>query len=126
MQFSKVAVLAAVTGSALASYNSTVHEIATTVITITSCEDNKCTALPVTTGLTTVTEYDTIYTTYCPLPTETEAEVAPSQPTTVAAESSSVAPSSTPASNNTIAPIEGAGNKLQVGAALIGAAALLF
>merc|ERR1712080_12159 len=32
------------------------------------CEENKCTEVPVTTGLTTVTEVDTIYTTYCPLP----------------------------------------------------------
>lgn len=42
-------------------------DIATTVVTITSCSDNKCSKVPVTTGVTTVTGVDTIYTTYCPL-----------------------------------------------------------
>ena len=46
----------------------------TTVITVTSCSDDKCTDVPVTTGLTTVTEKDTTYTTYCPLSTVTTQE----------------------------------------------------
>ncbi|KAL6451994.1 PGA59 Cell wall protein PGA59 [Candida maltosa Xu316] len=82
MQFSTVAILSAVAGSALATFaNSTVTEIGTTVVTITSCEENKCHETAVTTGVVTVTEIDTTYTTYCPLTSE---EAAPS---TVAANS---------------------------------------
>lgn len=55
---------------------STKTDIHTTVITITSCDDHKCTKVPVTTGLTTVTELDTIYTTYCPLLDATATETA--------------------------------------------------
>ncbi|EMG48401.1 hypothetical protein G210_1033 [Candida maltosa Xu316] len=90
MQFSTVAILSAVAGSALATFaNSTVTEIGTTVVTITSCEENKCHETAVTTGVVTVTEIDTTYTTYCPLTSE---EAAPS---TVAAESVSPAANST-------------------------------
>lgn len=49
---------------------STVHAISKTTVTITSCSDNKCTEVPVETGVTTVTENDTVYTTYCPLTAE--------------------------------------------------------
>lgn len=52
----------------------TVSDVATTVLTITSCQDNKCDLATVTTGLTIVTELDTVYTTYCPLTTETAAQ----------------------------------------------------
>ncbi|WEJ96990.1 hypothetical protein PSN45_004536 [Yamadazyma tenuis] len=52
----------------------TVTDIETTVITITSCVDNKCSTSAVTTGLTTVTEEETIYTTYCPLTAEESTE----------------------------------------------------
>jgi hypothetical protein len=48
---------------------STVTEINTTVVTITSCSENKCHEVPVTTGVTTVIEDSTTYTTYCPLTT---------------------------------------------------------
>ncbi|KAK6464252.1 hypothetical protein DFJ63DRAFT_311551 [Scheffersomyces coipomensis] len=41
--------------------------VSTTVITITSCKENKCSVVPKTTGVTVVTEDHTIYTTYCPL-----------------------------------------------------------
>ncbi|KAI5964561.1 hypothetical protein KGF57_001053 [Candida theae] len=121
MQYSKVAILSAVAGSAVASYNSTVTDIATTVVTITSCSENKCTEVPVTTGLTTVTDVDTIYTTFCPLSTEAPASSAPvseapSSKSTVAAESSA-APG--------VSSFEAGAGKLQVGAALVGAAALL-
>lgn len=51
---------------------STYTDLKTTVITVTSCHDNKCTAVPVTTGLTTVTIDNTVYTTYCPLTTVTD------------------------------------------------------
>lgn len=49
----------------------TTHDIDTTVITITSCHEHKCTKVPVTTGVTTVTLESTSYTTYCPLISET-------------------------------------------------------
>lgn len=52
----------------------TVSDVATTVITVTSCQDNKCDLATVTTGLTVVTEFDTVYTTYCPLTTESTAQ----------------------------------------------------
>lgn len=52
----------------------TVTEISSTVITVTSCSDNKCSAVPVTTGLTvatiTIDNVETYYTTYCPLSSE--------------------------------------------------------
>lgn len=70
----------------------TVTNIATTVVTITSCSDNACTKVPVTTGLTTVTEHDTVYTTYCPL-----TDVTPAAPTTAA-------PSAAPSSAAPVAP----------------------
>ncbi|CEP22667.1 YWP1 [Cyberlindnera jadinii] len=48
------------------------NDVKTTVVTITSCEDQACTEVPVTTGATVVTsEFEgalTSYTTYCPLP----------------------------------------------------------
>ncbi|KAI3403262.2 CHT2 [Candida oxycetoniae] len=68
---------------------STVTDIGTTVVTITSCKENKCTEVPVTTGVVCVTDVSTVYTTYCPLtasavvvpihhkPAETETPAAP-------------------------------------------------
>ncbi|KAH3686442.1 hypothetical protein WICPIJ_002622 [Wickerhamomyces pijperi] len=85
MQFSNVLALAAV---ATASYvNSTSYatenDVQTTVVTITSCHDNACSEVPVTTGLTVVTttidSTVTEYTTYCPL-TTTEAPASSSVP----------------------------------------------
>lgn len=55
-----------------------------TVITVTSCSDDKCSTKPVTTGLTTVTDNETVYTTYCPL-SETK-EPAPSSSPVVSPE----------------------------------------
>jgi hypothetical protein len=55
--------------------NSTVTEddVKTTVITVTSCEEDKCSEAAVTTGVTVVTSTingaETEYTTYCPLTT---------------------------------------------------------
>ncbi|EGV61489.1 Flocculin type 3 repeat [Yamadazyma tenuis] len=77
MKFSSAIVAAAVAVPALGAYTnstSTVTDIATTVVTITSCSENKCATSVATTGLTTVTENDTIYTTYCPLTAETATE----------------------------------------------------
>ncbi|RLV93034.1 Chitinase 2 [Spathaspora sp. JA1] len=45
----------------------TITDIHSTVVTITSCSENKCSATPVTTGYVVVTDVNTVYTTYCPL-----------------------------------------------------------
>ncbi|SCV02408.1 LANO_0F17722g1_1 [Lachancea nothofagi CBS 11611] len=47
--------------------SSTDSQLSTTVVTVTSCSDNKCSESAVTTGLTTVYQDHTTYTTYCPL-----------------------------------------------------------
>ncbi|KAI5970809.1 PGA62 [Candida margitis] len=44
-------------------------KVGTTIVTITSCVNDKCTLATVTTGVVTFTENDTVYTTYCSLPT---------------------------------------------------------
>lgn len=59
-------------------FNSTsaakVTEVGTTVITVTSCSHSSCSSAAITTGVTVVTEtvegMVTVYTTYCPLATE--------------------------------------------------------
>ncbi|ODV80616.1 uncharacterized protein CANTADRAFT_88546 [Suhomyces tanzawaensis NRRL Y-17324] len=84
---------------------STETNIRHTVITITSCSDNKCTAIPHTTGVTTVTEEHTTYTTYCPLTTsasETKPETAPptSEKTTEKTTETSEAPKTTETSTS--------------------------
>lgn len=59
-------------------------DVGTTIVTITSCEENRCTPVAVTTGVITITENDTVYTTYCPLPTtkgDTSENVAPTTTT---------------------------------------------
>lgn len=58
------------TYSTQTSYHTIITHSKTTV-TITSCSDNKCTEVPVETGVTTVTENGTVYTTYCPEEEET-------------------------------------------------------
>ncbi|CCG21947.1 Cht2 GPI-linked chitinase [Candida orthopsilosis Co 90-125] len=72
---------------------STATDIHTTIVTITSCEANKCSEVPVTTGVLTISEVDTVYTTYCPLPTTS------AKPTTTAKPSTSVKASVSTASN---------------------------
>lgn len=74
LSLSSLAIPATVQGSSsLSSKKSHIEtDIRATVITVTSCSDNKCTKVPVTTGLTTVTEIDSIYTTYCPLSTDSD------------------------------------------------------
>lgn len=63
---------------------STKTEETTTVVTITSCDDNKCSIVPRTTGLTVVTitsnDMVTAYTTYCPLTGETSSPAETSVP----------------------------------------------
>ncbi|CAK9441670.1 uncharacterized protein LODBEIA_P55380 [Lodderomyces beijingensis] len=53
-----------------------VSNIKTTVLTITSCENNYCQIAPVTTGVQVVTDAGTVYTTYCPLPATSAATAA--------------------------------------------------
>ncbi|QPG77138.1 hypothetical protein FOA43_004542 [Brettanomyces nanus] len=63
-----------------AKSGSVVTDQTTTVLTVTSCSDHHCTAVPVTTGVTdyttTVHGTATVVTTYCPLTAETKAPVA--------------------------------------------------
>ncbi|KAI5908283.1 Chitinase 2 [Candida parapsilosis] len=59
----------------------------TTLVTITSCSENKCSEVPKTTGVKIISELDTVYTTYCPL-----TEV--SEPSTTTTASHSEAPHS--------------------------------
>lgn len=130
------------------------NTVGTTVVTITSCDDNKCHTDVATTGLTTVTENDTIYTTYCPLTespateaptTEAPATTAPATeapvptteapaptteapaPTTEAAESTpaTVAESSTPSTVAAVSTAENAGNANAVPAAVAGLLAVI-
>ena len=49
---------------------STQTEHSTTILTVTSCSNDVCTETAITTGVTVVTEDETIYTTYCPLTDE--------------------------------------------------------
>ncbi|ODV80622.1 uncharacterized protein CANTADRAFT_165050 [Suhomyces tanzawaensis NRRL Y-17324] len=84
MKFSSAVLLTASAGSAMSAAlysngTSTHTDIQTTVVTITSCSDNKCSEIPQTTGLTTVTENETVYTTYCPLPSTQAPAPAPSK-----------------------------------------------
>ncbi|WEJ96989.1 yeast-form wall protein 1 [Yamadazyma tenuis] len=106
----------------------TTTEVETTVITITSCSEDKCstsevsaTQGPVT---TTVAGEETIYTTWCPVTGETTAETttaAVSTGETVAAESTTLATSAAAAtSTSPINTFEGAGNK--VGSSLLAVA----
>ncbi|CUM56031.1 unnamed protein product [Debaryomyces tyrocola] len=64
------------TSTSVIGSEATVFEVSTTVVIVTSCESNKCSDISKTTGLTVVTEEHTSYTTYCPLPTESESIVA--------------------------------------------------
>ena len=51
-----------------------VTDISTAVVTVTSCKEDKCHEEVKTTGVTTVTDEHTSYTTYCPLTTTEEKE----------------------------------------------------
>lgn len=79
---------------------STATAVSHTLITITSCKDNKCTEIPHTTGVsvvtTTVDDHVTSYTTWCPLSGESSSEaltVSPSE-TSLTAQTSETVPAS--------------------------------
>lgn len=55
-------------------------EYLTTLVTVTSCSENKCSEVPKTTGVKIISELDTVYTTYCPLTEASESSVATSAP----------------------------------------------
>ncbi|CAK7915503.1 flocculation protein Flo5p [[Candida] anglica] len=106
--------------SEIISTVSTVTIPSTTVITITSCSDHKCTDVPVTTGQTVVTitidNTITSYTTYCPLSSDSadtddinsSTTIVPAAVSSSDSEVSTVsqttggAPKSTPVGNNDI------------------------
>ncbi|CAH6723796.1 covalently-linked cell wall protein 12 [[Candida] jaroonii] len=158
MKFSTGLILAASAQATLGAYanvTSTATALQTTVVTITSCSDNKCTEVPVTTGVTTITDELTVYTTYCPLTSETTAAAESSAPapvvpvssapapvestteapttvapTTAAPESSAPVVAESSSANSTVAAevtsFEGAGNKLSVGIAGLAVIAALY
>lgn len=70
-----------------------VSDIGTTIVTITSCEEHRCSLSAVTTGITTITKtYEDIttqYTTFCPL-TSTSSNIIPSSPVPVPTSSEEV------------------------------------
>ncbi|CAG98688.1 Ccw12p [Kluyveromyces lactis] len=123
MQFSTVAAFAAVAAVASAQNitTETATESQTTLVTITSCEENKCSesvseAL-VSTATVTVNDVITEYTTWCPLPT-TEAPVEKNTTSTAAP---------APSTSHTQPDYTGAAAKAlpAAGALVAGAAALL-
>ena len=63
------------TSTSIIGSNTTKVDVSTTVVTVTSCESKKCSDILKTTGLTVITKEHTSYTTYCPLPTESESIV---------------------------------------------------
>ncbi|ONH68104.1 form wall Protein 1 [Cyberlindnera fabianii] len=101
--FSKVVLAAAAASVASAAYSNATTVVdfsnSTTVVTITSCEENKCTEVPVTTGLTVVTVTSsgvvTEYTTYCPLTSEDVTSTATEQLTSTVAHNATTAEIST-------------------------------
>jgi len=139
MQFSKVLGVSAAVSVASAAYanvtsTAEVFSNQTTVVTITSCADNACSEVPVTTGVTVVTStvegVVTEYTTYCPLSGETKAPASTSAPedttSTATAKVTSTASGNgtTPAS---VSSYEGAAAKAVPAVAAIAAGvALLF
>lgn len=58
-------------GSSKKPTDESTEQIEITTVIRTTCHANTCSSVPVITGLTTVTENNTVYTTYCPLPTST-------------------------------------------------------
>jgi len=85
MKFSSGVLLSAAAAPALGASSaytngtSTATDLQTTVVTITSCSDNACSTGVQTTGLTTVTKDETVYTTYCPLTEGESTSAAPAE-----------------------------------------------
>ncbi|KAG5418702.1 hypothetical protein I9W82_003420 [Candida metapsilosis] len=72
---------AAVTSAAPAD---PVTQYLTTLVTITSCSENRCSEVPKTTGVKIISAVDTVYTTYCPLTESTSSTAATSSPSSEA------------------------------------------
>ncbi|KAK6458898.1 putative endochitinase [Scheffersomyces xylosifermentans] len=90
--------------SSAAAGEVTVTDIHTTVVTITSCVEDKCHATAITTGYVVVTDLTTSYTTYCPLSGETEAAPATSKAAVVPGTTEAAAPYPT-TSTVVVAPV---------------------
>ncbi|XBW36336.1 hypothetical protein QEN19_001916 [Hanseniaspora menglaensis] len=123
--FKQIAAVSGAVAFASAAYNatSTVSENTTTLVTITSCEDNAChlTTSAALVSIATVTIEGTVteYTTYCPLTATTSANttVVPTVvPTTSATKNSTVSSEYTGAAAKALPA---------AGALIAGAAALL-
>lgn len=135
----------------LTEEDSTVTNVETSVVTITSCADDKCheSTVPATMGETSSTMEGgevTTYTTWCPVTSTVAAESTPATeaaettpapapttaaPSTVAGESTTMATSaaSMPSGESPISTWEGAGNKVGsslIAVALVPLAGLLF
>ncbi|RLV96212.1 hypothetical protein JA1_000294 [Spathaspora sp. JA1] len=61
---------------------STTTNFYTTVVTEYSCQQDSCTAISKTTGVTVITHSDTVYTTFCPLSSESHTPRSTQIPTT--------------------------------------------
>lgn len=124
MQFSTVATFAAVAAVASAQNitTATATENATTLVTITSCSEDKChesvSPALVSTATVTVNDVITEYTTWCPLTATTEAGVA---------KNTTVSPAPKPTNTQSHSEYTGAAAKAfpAAGALVAGAAALL-
>ncbi|KAI5968343.1 hypothetical protein KGF57_000202 [Candida theae] len=83
-------------------------EYLTTVVTITSCSDNKCSEVPQTTGVKIISSVDTVHTTYCPLTEASQSPIATSAPESAPAvaqaSSETVKPDSSSASTKSKTP----------------------
>lgn len=124
MQFSTVATFAAVAAVASAQNitTATATENATTLVTITSCSEDKChesvSPALVSTATVTVNDVITEYTTWCPLTATTEAGVP---------KNTTVSPAPKPTTTQSHSEYTGAAAKAfpAAGALVAGAAALL-
>lgn len=89
-----------------ADHTFTETKASVTVVTVTSCSDNKCSATPVTTGLTAVTTtingFATVYTTFCPVSAVPETPKAESAQPTLSVGSSAPAVSAPESTVNVI------------------------
>lgn len=136
MQFSKVLGFSAAVSVASAAYanvtsTAEVYSNQTTVITVTSCEENKCSEVPVTTGVTVITStidnVVTEYTTYCPLSTTKAPAPSTSAPENTSTETAKVTSTVGNATTPAVSSFEaGAAKAVPAVAAIAAGVALLF
>lgn len=107
------------TTNAVPSTTVTKKDLSTTLVTVTSCSDHVCSEVVQTTGVTTVTDEHTTYTTYCPLTTSEESPAGSITntlaPSTVSDDSSATGSSATGSfSSSSSDSISGASSTAQV------------